>query len=52
MCRLPGHGPTGGWEIVDANRDYMGILYSAVEPLYEEGKHISLAYLQVEEAAF
>jgi glyoxylase-like metal-dependent hydrolase (beta-lactamase superfamily II) len=77
---VPGHGRTGGWEIVDANRDYMGTLYGAVELFYEEGlsdfemkpqiaeklaafkdwagfedelgKHISLAYLQVEEAAF
>lgn len=77
---VPGHGRTGGWEIVDANRDYMAILYGAVESLYDEdlsdfemkpqiaeklagfndwagfedelGKHISLAYLQVEEAAF
>jgi glyoxylase-like metal-dependent hydrolase (beta-lactamase superfamily II) len=77
---VPGHGRTGGWEIVDANRDYMATLYGAVESLYEEGlsdfemkpriaerlaafrdwtgfedelgKHISLAYLQVEEAAF
>ncbi|MEA3275415.1 MAG: MBL fold metallo-hydrolase [Pseudomonadota bacterium] len=77
---VPGHGPTGGWEIVDAYRDYMANLYGAVEFLYEEGlsdfemkpkvaerltafkdwpgfedelgKHVSLAYLQVEEAAF
>jgi len=77
---VPGHGRTGGWEIVDANRDYMATIYGTVESLYEEGmsdfemkpqiteklaafndwagfddelgKHISLAYLQVEEAAF
>ncbi len=77
---VPGHGKTGGWEIVDANRDYMATLYGTVEVLFEEGisdfemkpqiaeklaafkdwagfedelgKHISLAYLQVEEAAF
>lgn len=77
---VPGHGRTGGWEIVDANRNYMATLYSAVEYLFEEGlsdfemkpqiserlaafkdwagfedelgKHISLAYLQAEEAAF
>jgi glyoxylase-like metal-dependent hydrolase (beta-lactamase superfamily II) len=77
---VPGHGRTGGWDIVEANRDYMATLYGAVESMYEEGlsdfemkpriaeqlaafkdwagfedelgKHISLAYLQVEEAAF
>jgi glyoxylase-like metal-dependent hydrolase (beta-lactamase superfamily II) len=77
---VPGHGRTGGWEIVAANRDYMATLYGTVESLYEEGlsdfemkpqiaekltaftdwvgfedelgKHISLAYLQAEEAAF
>lgn len=77
---VPGHGRTGGWEIVDAYRDYLATLYGAVESLYEEGlsdfemkpkvaerlaaykdwagfedelgKHVSLAYLQVEEAAF
>ena len=77
---VPGHGRTGGWEIVDANRDYMATLYGSVETLFEEGlsdfemkpqiveqlvafkdwvgfedelgKHISLAYLQAEEAAF
>jgi glyoxylase-like metal-dependent hydrolase (beta-lactamase superfamily II) len=77
---VPGHGRTGGWEIVDAYRDYIATLYGAVETLYEEGmsdfemkpqiaerlaayqdwagfadelgKHISLAYLQVEAAAF
>lgn len=77
---VPGHGQTGGWEIVDANLDYMSTLYRSVETLYEEGisdfemkpqiaeslagfkdwtgfedelgKHISLAYLEVEAAAF
>lgn len=77
---VPGHGRTGGWEIVDAYRNYIAILYGAVEALFDEGlmdfemkpriaerltaykdwagfedelgKHISLAYLQVEEAAF
>lgn len=77
---VPGHGRTGGWEIVDANREYMATLYGSVEVLFEEGlsdfemkpqiaeklaafknwagfedelgKHISLAYLQAEEAAF
>jgi len=77
---IPGHGRTGGWEIVDAYRDYMAVLYGAVESMFEEGlsdfemrpqiaerlaaykdwagfedelgKHISLAYLQVEKAAF
>jgi glyoxylase-like metal-dependent hydrolase (beta-lactamase superfamily II) len=77
---VPGHGRTGSWEIVDANRDYMATLHGAVESLFEEGlsdfemkpqiaeklaafkdwvgfedelgKHISLAYLQVEEEAF
>jgi len=77
---IPGHGQTGGWEIVDAYRDYLAQLYATVAELYEEGlsdfemkpqvaerlsafrdwpgfeeelgKHISLAYLEVEAAAF
>ena len=77
---VPGHGPTGGWEIVDDYRAYLGGLYETVEALYEEGlsdfdmkpqveerlarfsdwsgfadelgKHISLAYLEVEANAF
>jgi glyoxylase-like metal-dependent hydrolase (beta-lactamase superfamily II) len=77
---IPGHGPTGGWEIVDDYRAYIGGLYEAVAALYEEGlsdfdmkprveerlarfrdwsgfadelgKHISLAYLEVEANAF
>jgi len=77
---IPGHGQTGGWEIVDAYRDYLAVLYETVSALYEEGisdfemksqvagkltaytdwpgfedelgKHISLAYLEVEAAAF
>lgn len=77
---IPGHGQTGGWEIVEAYRDYLETLYTAVETLYDDGisdfemkpqvaeqlaayrdwpgfetelgKHISLAYLEAEEAAF
>jgi glyoxylase-like metal-dependent hydrolase (beta-lactamase superfamily II) len=77
---VPGHGKTGGWEIVDANLEYFTVLYETVAALYEEGisdfemkpkvagklsgfgdwagfedelgKHISLAYLEAEEAAF
>ena len=77
---IPGHGLTGGWEIVDAYRDYLAVLYETVTELYEEGvsdfemkprmierlsafkdwpgfeeelgKHISLAYLEAEAAAF
>ena len=77
---IPGHGLTGGWEIVDNYRGYLSGVYEGVAGLYEEGlsdfemkpriaerlsrfkdwpgfeeelgKHISLAYLEVEAAAF
>lgn len=77
---VPGHGRTGGWEIVDAYRDYLSGVRDGVAALYEEGvsdfdmkpriseqlarfkdwvgfedeigKHISLAYLEVESEAF
>jgi glyoxylase-like metal-dependent hydrolase (beta-lactamase superfamily II) len=77
---IPGHGRTGGWEILDSYRDYMAELYKVVAELYDEGmsdfemkpkvaarlarykdwpgfeeelgKHISLAYLEAEAAAF
>ena len=77
---IPGHGHSGGWEIVDENLDYLNTVYGGVQELYEEGvsdfemkpviadrlgafqdwaglddelgKHISIAYLQVEAAAF
>ncbi len=77
---VPGHGRTGGWEIVDAYRTYLAGVYDGVAALYEEGvsdfdmkpriaedlaqfqdwpgfeeelgKHISLAYLEVEAEAF
>jgi glyoxylase-like metal-dependent hydrolase (beta-lactamase superfamily II) len=77
---IPGHGETGGWEIVDQNLDYMRVLHAGVTELYDEGmsdfemkpviaerlsafsdwagfeselgKHISLAYLEVEADAF
>lgn len=77
---VPGHGQTGGWEIVDQNLDYLTIVYGGVQELFEEdvsdfemkptisdrlgdfqdwaglddelGKHISIAYLQVEADAF
>ncbi len=73
---VPGHGRTGGWEIVHAYRDYLSDLLAAVQEYYdagipdfemkpkvakrlakfrdwvgfeeELGKHISLAYLEVE----
>ncbi|MCU0836021.1 MAG: MBL fold metallo-hydrolase [Chromatiaceae bacterium] len=77
---IPGHGRTGGWQIVDDYRTYLAGVYEGVVELYEEGlsdfdmkpiiaerlaqfhdwpgfaeelgKHISLAYLEVEAAAF
>ena len=77
---IPGHGRTGGWEIVHAYRDYLSGLYNAVDEYYQQGipdyamkskvaarlarfkdwpgfddelgKHISLAYLEVEAKAF
>jgi glyoxylase-like metal-dependent hydrolase (beta-lactamase superfamily II) len=77
---VPGHGRTGGWEVVDDYRDYLATVYEGVAALYEEGlsdfemkprieaqlarfkgwagfeeelgKHISLAYLEAEAAAF
>lgn len=77
---IPGHGRTGGWEVVDDYRAYLAGLYEGVAALYEEGvsdfemkptieeqlarfkdwagfedelgKHISLAYLEVEAQAF
>ena len=77
---IPGHGQTGGWEILESYRTYLDGLYKAVFELYDEGlsdfemkpkvaerlgrfkawagfedelgKHISLAYLEVEANAF
>ncbi len=77
---VPGHGPTGGWEIVYDYREYLAGVYETVAALYEQGvgdfdmkpqvaarlarfsdwagfddelgKHISLAYLEAESAAF
>ncbi len=77
---VPGHGRTGGWEIVDDYRTYLAGVYDGVAELYEEGvsdfdmkpriveslerfkdwpgfeeelgKHVSLAYLEVEAEAF
>ncbi len=77
---IPGHGLTGGWEIVDNYRTYLNGVYEGVAELYEQGltdfemkpllaerlasfkdwpgfddelgKHISLAYLEVEANAF
>jgi glyoxylase-like metal-dependent hydrolase (beta-lactamase superfamily II) len=77
---IPGHGQTGGWEVLEAYRDYLAGLYDTVAKLYEEGlsdfemkpvvserlarfkdwpgfeeelgRHISLAYLEVEATAF
>ena len=77
---IPGHGRTGGWEIVDDYRTYLSGVYDGVAELYEQGvsdfdmkpqiaerlarfkdwpgfdeelgKHISLAYLEVEGEAF
>jgi glyoxylase-like metal-dependent hydrolase (beta-lactamase superfamily II) len=34
---VPGHGRTGGWEIVHAYRDYLNGLYSSVKRYYGEG---------------
>ncbi len=77
---VPGHGQTGGWEIVDENLEYLNTVYGGVQELFEDdvsdfemkpviadrlsafqdwaglddelGKHISIAYLQVEAEAF
>ncbi len=77
---VPGHGPTGDVSIIQAQKDYLVVLYEKVTELYEEGlsdfemkpqvvealamfsdwsgfehevgKHISLAILEVEQAAF
>jgi glyoxylase-like metal-dependent hydrolase (beta-lactamase superfamily II) len=77
---IPGHGRTGGWEVVEDYRAYLAGLYEGVAALFEEGvsdfemkptieeqlarfkdwpgfedelgKHISLAYLEVEAQAF
>ncbi|MBK1645854.1 hypothetical protein CKO25_14570 [Thiocapsa imhoffii] len=77
---IPGHGQTGGWEIVDAYRAYLTGVYEGVAALYESGssdfemrpliaeqlarfkdwpgfeeelgRHISLAYLEVEANLF
>lgn len=77
---VPGHGRTGGWEIVEDYRAYLAGVYEGVAELFESGvsdfdlkapiverlarfrdwpgfeeelgKHISLAYLEVEAAAF
>jgi len=77
---VPGHGATGGPEIIDENLRYVSTLHEAVAVLFEEGlsdfemkdtiaerladyedwagfddelgKHISLAYLEVEAEAF
>jgi len=77
---VPGHGKTGGWEIVEAYRGYLDGMYQVVTELFDEGlsdfemkpqvaerlaaykdwygfdselgRHISLAYLEVEANAF
>ena len=77
---VPGHGQTGGWEVVQAYRDYLAELRAAVKKYYDEGmsdfemkekvaadlarfkewpgfddelgKHISLAYLEIENESF
>ncbi len=77
---VPGHGETGGWEVVQAYRDYLVELRAAVKKYYdagmsdfemkpsvaadlvrfkdwpgfddELGKHISLAYLEIENESF
>jgi glyoxylase-like metal-dependent hydrolase (beta-lactamase superfamily II) len=77
---VPGHGKTGGTELLDNYHAYLSTLYNSVSEYFEEdlsdfemkpkihaelsdfhdwsgyedelGKHISLAYLEVEAAAF
>ncbi len=77
---VPGHGPSGGVEIVKAYEAYLATLYAEVKKHYEAGKsdfemkdavlaklkpwsgwthfndvagkHISLAFLEVEQAGF
>jgi glyoxylase-like metal-dependent hydrolase (beta-lactamase superfamily II) len=77
---IPGHGPTGGVEIVQAYQSYLVTLYAEVKKHYEAGrsdfemrdavvaklkpwadwvhfddvvgKHVSLAFLEVEQASF
>lgn len=77
---VPGHGKSGGPEIVDSMLTYLDTVYTSVKKLYEEGlsdfemkdqvvgslqaysdwinfdeqigKHISYAYLEIEEAEF
>ncbi len=77
---VPGHGQSGGSEVIAGYRDYLTGLYQSVAELFEQGlsdfemkdqveqrlqlfsdwtgyqeelgKHISLAYLQIEAAAF
>ena len=77
---VPGHGPTGGPEVVQRYRDYLNLLYEETGRLYEEGledyemkgqvitrlkawqnwsgfedevgRHISLAIIEAEQAAF
>jgi glyoxylase-like metal-dependent hydrolase (beta-lactamase superfamily II) len=77
---VPGHGPTGGVEIVKAYETYLATLYAEVKKHYDAGKsdyemkdavlaklkpwdgwthfndvvgkHISLAFLEVEQAGF
>ncbi len=34
---VPGHGPTGGWEIVDSYREYLAGVYETVVALYGQG---------------
>lgn len=34
---VPGHGQTGGWEIVDAYQAYLEGLYGAVQEYYDQG---------------
>ena len=34
---IPGHGHTGGWEIVDQNLDYLNTVYGGVQELFDEG---------------
>lgn len=77
---VPGHGKSGGPEVVDSCITYLSTVYNTVKKLYEEGlsdfemkdqvvealkafsgwinfeeqvgKHISFAYLEIEEAEF